>query len=349
MGGRPKVDMVGRRYGRLEVLSFDGSASHDRWWQCRCDCGSICVRRGKVLRRGESRSCGCLDKDRIRVKNLAGRKFGRLLVVRQSGKESGRICWECVCDCGQTTRIRGNSLVSGRIKSCGCIRRETASRTTLSNMKYQVEVGKKFGRLLVTKLAEHRGRDGKRLWECVCDCGGMVTLDSTILGSGNTKSCGCLRSERQRDITRSLRWANIHRGMRHSSETRKKMRLIAIERISKQKFDGMPMVPCIGREEKGCLDQLSEILTHPLRRQYGVNGYFLDGYVEELKLAIEFDEDKHKHPCLRDRDQTRQMEIEGALGCRFFRITSSDWKNPTRVMDEFRKLVSPIDIVGVVV
>ena len=33
------------------------------------------------------------------------------------------------------------------------------------------------------------------MWECKCDCGNHITVRSTSLKNGLTKSCGCLRSE----------------------------------------------------------------------------------------------------------------------------------------------------------
>jgi hypothetical protein len=57
--------------------------------------------------------------------------------------------------------------------------------------------GQTFARLTVVRLSERRG--GKRtMWACTCECGGTATVESQDLRSGNTKSCGCLRSETSR-------------------------------------------------------------------------------------------------------------------------------------------------------
>jgi very-short-patch-repair endonuclease len=55
--------------------------------------------------------------------------------------------------------------------------------------------------------------------------------------------------------------------------------------------------------------------------QYPVlNGeHFLDWYVPELNIAIEFDEEHHKYQT--NEDRIRQKRIEGELGCRFIRYT----------------------------
>jgi len=50
----------------------------------------------------------------------------------------------------------------------------------------------RFGRLTVLS----RDVDKKRYnWVCVCDCGKTVSVNGWALRSGNTRSCGCLRSE----------------------------------------------------------------------------------------------------------------------------------------------------------
>ena len=55
---RKCVDLVGQRFGKLEVVSY----SHSRngaYWLCKCDCGNTSVARGTSLRAGEVKSCGC--------------------------------------------------------------------------------------------------------------------------------------------------------------------------------------------------------------------------------------------------------------------------------------------------
>lgn len=59
-------DETGNVYGRLTVLNFAGTAdreydkSKDALWLCRCTCGNEKIIRGVNLRRGVTRSCGCL-------------------------------------------------------------------------------------------------------------------------------------------------------------------------------------------------------------------------------------------------------------------------------------------------
>lgn len=59
--------------------------------------------------------------------DLAGDRFGRLVVVRRAGRSSDRkAMWLCRCDCGREIRTMSRSLRVGLTRSCGCIRREVA-------------------------------------------------------------------------------------------------------------------------------------------------------------------------------------------------------------------------------
>ncbi len=71
-------------------------------------------------------------------KNIIGIRFGRLMVIKFVGKDgNGKLLWECKCDCGNVTTVRGNDLRQKKIQSCGCILRET-SKINIKNahLKY---------------------------------------------------------------------------------------------------------------------------------------------------------------------------------------------------------------------
>ena len=60
---------------------------------------------------------------------------------------------------------------------------------------YEDLTGKTFGRLTVIK----RGLNSKQRrvrWVCQCSCGKITTVDGIYLKGGQTKSCGCLKTER---------------------------------------------------------------------------------------------------------------------------------------------------------
>lgn len=59
-----------------------------------------------------------------------GTKFGRLTVVGPAGQDpkTHKSLSECTCSCGVTVVKRNNDLKTGRIISCGCDKRERASK-----------------------------------------------------------------------------------------------------------------------------------------------------------------------------------------------------------------------------
>lgn len=57
-----------------------------------------------------------------------GCRYGRLTILRRDGYISGRVSWLCLCDCGNEISVTSNSLRTGKTRSCGCLRQETAAR-----------------------------------------------------------------------------------------------------------------------------------------------------------------------------------------------------------------------------
>lgn len=61
-------------------------------------------------------------------KDITGEKFGHLTAIEISGKtKSGASIWKCLCDCGNHKNIRGYHLIGKKIRSCGCLKRETVN------------------------------------------------------------------------------------------------------------------------------------------------------------------------------------------------------------------------------
>ena len=60
------------------------------------------------------------------MNDLTGQRFGRLLVLYDSGKRDRNYhkFWMCKCDCGSLKLVSSTHLKSGHTKSCGCLRKE---------------------------------------------------------------------------------------------------------------------------------------------------------------------------------------------------------------------------------
>jgi hypothetical protein len=122
MGQPLKFDLIGKRFGRLTVLSrVPGNK-----WLCRCECGTEKNIYGGSLRNGLSRSCGCLNSEVASAKkhDLTSRRVGRLLVVRRSAEGDD---WVCRCDCGNEVEVGHRALLKAETKSCGCLKPEVLS------------------------------------------------------------------------------------------------------------------------------------------------------------------------------------------------------------------------------
>lgn len=57
------IDLTGRRFGRLVIVRIAGRKNGEVYWSCLCDCGAMHESPGGSIRRGDTRSCGCLQKD----------------------------------------------------------------------------------------------------------------------------------------------------------------------------------------------------------------------------------------------------------------------------------------------
>lgn len=60
----PPKNITGQKFGRLTAIRKEGrTKSRIVTWLCQCDCGRLKVVPGDSLRRGSSKSCGCLQKE----------------------------------------------------------------------------------------------------------------------------------------------------------------------------------------------------------------------------------------------------------------------------------------------
>lgn len=67
------IDLTGKKFGRLTVLNRaeNGRTANKPVvrWKCICECGNRLITEGNSLRRGRTKSCGCLNQV-SRLKNL---------------------------------------------------------------------------------------------------------------------------------------------------------------------------------------------------------------------------------------------------------------------------------------
>lgn len=58
------------------------------------------------------------------IKDEMGHTYGRLTVTEAAESIKGKGAWLCVCTCGNHKVVTGDSLRTGKIKSCGCLQAE---------------------------------------------------------------------------------------------------------------------------------------------------------------------------------------------------------------------------------
>jgi len=75
-----------------------------------------------------------------KFKNLKGKKFGRLTVLKQDK----HFRWLCKCDCGKQKTVRSWFLINNQVKSCGCLLKEIGRKNILKNREDICVVCKKL-------------------------------------------------------------------------------------------------------------------------------------------------------------------------------------------------------------
>lgn len=120
------LHLENQKFGKLTVIktapSILGGKKKKRFWgawECRCDCGKSIIVKTTHLRKGQVKSCGCFVAAILSNGKLLkpGQKINHLTTVEYK-KESQ---WLCSCICGNTITTSTHSIISGNIKSCGCL------------------------------------------------------------------------------------------------------------------------------------------------------------------------------------------------------------------------------------
>jgi hypothetical protein len=79
-----------------------------------------------------------------RFVDRSGQKYWRTTLVSPTAKRGngGSVVWLCLCECGNKFESRSDMIMSGHIKSCGCLSTENKSavcikRNTTHNMSWK--------------------------------------------------------------------------------------------------------------------------------------------------------------------------------------------------------------------
>lgn len=122
------IDLTKQKFGRLTVIERDYSRKSNAgaYWLCQCECGNIVSVLSGNLKKGATKSCGCLAKEKRAEKSLkdeTGKRYGKLTVIERDYSrkaKDNKAYWFCKCDCGNVISVDGGSLRKGSTSSCGC-------------------------------------------------------------------------------------------------------------------------------------------------------------------------------------------------------------------------------------
>lgn len=88
--------------------------------------------------------------------DLSDQRFGRLVAKKPTNeRRGGKVVWECKCDCGNLTKIITSSLLNGKTRSCGCLKRKASkvSSKKINNLIHGHSIRGKWSRVYVTWAA----------------------------------------------------------------------------------------------------------------------------------------------------------------------------------------------------
>ncbi len=132
-----------------------------------------------------------------------GAPDSRITVLKKDTENKSNLTkWICQCECGTIFSAYGTKLRNGWTRSCGCLQKEITSKRTRNDL-----TGRQFGNLTAIKpLGTY---NHTVLWECKCKCGNIKQTTSSNLLSGQTRSCGCLKSYGEQLVSEYLNENNI--------------------------------------------------------------------------------------------------------------------------------------------
>ena len=138
-----KENLVNQKFNKLLVIEPCENIKGRTAWLCQCDCGNVVKVWSKSLKSGNTKSCGCLQKEitsKRMSKDISNKQFGNLLALSPTDeRRHGSIVWKCQCSCGNIHYATTEHLMAGSVQSCGCIhsRGNAKIKNILQNNNYE--------------------------------------------------------------------------------------------------------------------------------------------------------------------------------------------------------------------
>ena len=165
-------------------------------WKSRClICGAICYFSTRRLH--DNRHVYCKEHRKYNEPDISGETHGFLIVDGLSDikTDDGYNIWDCHCKvCGKRLQRTYAQIKVTRGQSCGCIRNQKNRDSQFIDM-----TGQTYNNVFVKGLAYDSPK--KKEWFCTClICGKDFVAEGANIRHGNTKSCGCTRFEKLREL-----------------------------------------------------------------------------------------------------------------------------------------------------
>lgn len=255
---KPNDNLIGNKYGKWIIKSFDKRKNGKPYWNCKCECGNIVSVEESSLKNGLSTQCKkCSSKNNRKDEKYINKVFGRLTVLERDLSSKDRTKYICLCECGNKISVLSTNLLDGSTKSCGCLKEE---KSNIFN--------KKFGRLEALYPID-KDKNGVYKWLCLCDCGNTHIARISDLKSGKILSCGCYSKE-----------VKSKNNLKHGGKTKTPERLYTIWGAMKQRCyytKGKSYKDYGGRGIRICDEWLFDYTTF---RSWALN----NGYKDNLSI-----------------------------------------------------------------
>lgn len=156
-----KVGWIMKEHGCIDsLITIIRPATRDKnkiRYVCKCECGNYFLLRSEYT--SITKSCGCLQKHAAsRFGKLCGANnfkkhnsilsknallsvddvYGELTITHINIPDVGRVCYTCLCSCGNSIDVLGKDLKSRKINSCGCVKSKGEKRIREILTQYHV-------------------------------------------------------------------------------------------------------------------------------------------------------------------------------------------------------------------
>ena len=129
------IDLSGRWFGELEVISKAENKNGRVAWNCKCKCGNLVVVTSHQLIQKKTKSCGGSIHRKGHIRDLTNQDLGAMEALYPTEKRDGKgsVIWHSRCKkCGREKELSEDALVHGNYKSCGCTRFDQITSLTES-------------------------------------------------------------------------------------------------------------------------------------------------------------------------------------------------------------------------